>query len=339
MVQPTETIPLRPSDSLPAKDEVILTPEVLRAVDRAARRYGGRDREDLFQEAIVRILVLLHQQKYDPKRGSITSWAVGVTRFVAAERLRRRAAEIAVEDTDGLDPAAFSTGATSTAEERAAVKQVLLRVDHDRLQLLVRHYLEGLSDREIAEQSPRPISEAAIKRRRHRATASAKALLALLLFGGIAIAYAASRSFSARAPVVSAPQGPSIGLTAAPPLSFAPPLPSIATPLTSASTSASTSNAPPTLPPTTSSATPTTTASAPVAKRWLNAGWAGTREEASHLCSKHKARLPSERELLGAPLLGLEPSDNYVWVSDSEDGAVAIAGGSGGSGASVLCVR
>jgi RNA polymerase sigma-70 factor, ECF subfamily len=88
-------------------------------------------------------------RRFDPAKGSVAAWLLGIARHKVADHRRLRiAAELPNDAPDDRDPAAPAI----CAETRAAVTRVMLALEDEHRLVLEWKYLEGLSVRELAQR-------------------------------------------------------------------------------------------------------------------------------------------------------------------------------------------
>jgi RNA polymerase sigma-70 factor (ECF subfamily) len=98
---------------------------------------GASDARDAAQEALERIVVGIGQ--FDAARGPFKTWALGITRNVCRDRMRRRGLERATFEDDG-DPHTEAARSTAPDPERMA----LARADARQLALALETLPENL---------------------------------------------------------------------------------------------------------------------------------------------------------------------------------------------------
>ena len=117
--------------------------------------------EDVAQEAFVRIW--RHADAFDPRRGSVSTWALTITRNVAIDALRARRPVIAApEDLAGLpltserDPA----DVTVLHDDIGRLRGALARLPVEQRRAVVLAGVWGVTAREIAERDGVPLGTA-----------------------------------------------------------------------------------------------------------------------------------------------------------------------------------
>jgi RNA polymerase sigma factor (sigma-70 family) len=168
-----------------ASDEALLAGYATGDPDAAAvfvRRFQSRvvglallitrdlaDAEEVAQDAFVR--AWRYAASYDPRRGSVGGWLMGITRNVALDQVRvvdRRTLRIASEAgfdalIEAADPADAATDVGDVAgrhDELARVAASLRALPAEQRQALVSVTLLGLSAREYAEGADVPLGTA-----------------------------------------------------------------------------------------------------------------------------------------------------------------------------------
>lgn len=129
-----------------------------------SRRIAGRaDVEDLVSRTFTRMVEHLH--RFDPERGTVRAWSIGIARNIVIDHLRahrgRGADADAVERLAdaALDPAGVLLADEREAELRAALSECSPAVR----EMFSLRFGDGLRVREIAELLD--MSEAAVKQR------------------------------------------------------------------------------------------------------------------------------------------------------------------------------
>ncbi|KRB83098.1 RNA polymerase subunit sigma-24 [Sphingomonas sp. Root710] len=129
--------------------------------------------EDAMQDAYAKIW--RNAAGYDPRRGSPITWAATIARNVAID-LRRREHPGGRQRDDDFDFDAMSDPAAgASAEEMAALRACLDRLDPDQRALILAAYLNGESREELAERLGHPTGT--IKSWLHRGLARLKGCL------------------------------------------------------------------------------------------------------------------------------------------------------------------
>lgn len=128
--------------------------------------------EDITQD--VFLLLLTHPDRFDPSRGQLRSFLIGVARNLARKWLQRNGRW---NELDGEEPVAESAEMEKREMTEAVGKAVLNLRPLQREVLLLAHY-EGFSLEEIARTVGTEIG--AVKARLHRARQNLKRMLAPL---------------------------------------------------------------------------------------------------------------------------------------------------------------
>jgi len=129
------------------------------ALALAGRILGDRsEAEDVLQVVFTRVWT--DAGRYDPSKGSPTSWLLSWVRNGAIDRLRRREAlqRAALHSIDHA-PAGHddSHGHDATAEERERLKKAVASLPADQRQVIELAYFEGLSQTQIAQRLGEPL--------------------------------------------------------------------------------------------------------------------------------------------------------------------------------------
>lgn len=144
----------------------------------AVLRDDGRAAE-VTQDAFLR--AWRHAESFDPRRGSVTTWLLAITRNLAIDRRRMES----VRPADPVDPATFTKALSpSTPEDVAATRTetervvtVLSLLPEPQRRCVVLATIGGRSTREIAESEGIPIGTA--KTRLRNGLSRARTLLAM----------------------------------------------------------------------------------------------------------------------------------------------------------------
>jgi RNA polymerase sigma-70 factor (ECF subfamily) len=135
-----------------------------RRVFGLARTIVADDRaaEDVAQEAFVR--VWKHAASYDPRRGSVTTWLLTITRNLAIDSVRvRRPISIDPDALVGLDRASNDRGLQELAElgdDVARLRLALGRLPAEQRRAVVLAGLLGYTAREVGEIEHIPLGTA-----------------------------------------------------------------------------------------------------------------------------------------------------------------------------------
>jgi RNA polymerase sigma-70 factor (ECF subfamily) len=120
----------------------------------------GAMAEDIAEEALVR--AWRHAQVFDPRRGSVASWVLTITRNLAIDALRVRRA-VPVEPTELLlllGEDRRSEDAFATPGVNAVVRRALRTLAPEQQRALVLAALYGHTAQEVAEQEGIPLGTA-----------------------------------------------------------------------------------------------------------------------------------------------------------------------------------
>jgi len=127
-----------------------------------ARRILGTtaDAEEVLQEVFVH--VWNHAERYDPKRSSVSTWLVLLTRSRAIDRLRSRKVvdrthEAAHLESPPEDTSPTGPDAVLTEERRRRVKEELTKLPPEQRQVLEMAFYDGLTQTEIAAKADLPL--------------------------------------------------------------------------------------------------------------------------------------------------------------------------------------
>ena len=118
--------------------------------------------EEIVQE--VFLAVWRHPEGYEPDRGSVKSWLMGMVHHRAVDAVRReesqrrRAAGAVADAIDpGDDPGVTVVEELDLPEERSAVRSALAELPSEQRQVLELMYFSGLSQSQIAERLSVPL--------------------------------------------------------------------------------------------------------------------------------------------------------------------------------------
>jgi RNA polymerase sigma-70 factor (ECF subfamily) len=135
-----------------------------RRVYGLARSITGDDRiaEDVAQEAMVR--AWRHAAAYDPRRGSVVTWLLTITRNLAIDEIRVRR-PMAFDPEVLLASAAPSTDRTpedaaTVSEEIGRLRRALSTLPEEQRRAIVLAGVLGLSGREVSEHEGIPLGTA-----------------------------------------------------------------------------------------------------------------------------------------------------------------------------------
>lgn len=136
------------------------------------KRLVGDDAEDLAQQVFVAAWQGRH--RFDPERGSLSSWLAGITRFKAIDHLRAQGRRVVLVAEDHGAPAAVDAAVDDVAD-RLVVNLALAGLPTERRQVLEMAFYDDLSHRDIAERTGLPLGT--VKSHVRRGLASLKAVL------------------------------------------------------------------------------------------------------------------------------------------------------------------
>jgi RNA polymerase sigma factor (sigma-70 family) len=152
-----------------------------RAATAFVRRYQGHvyglarsivgnsaEAEDIAQEALIR--TRRHADSYDPRRGSVTTWVLTITRNLAVDTRRRtrtqpadpRAAIFLDQSTHGSMP----EDAATVTDETNRVRTALTRLPSEQRRALLLAAFYGYTAREISQSEAIPLGTAKARVRR-----------------------------------------------------------------------------------------------------------------------------------------------------------------------------
>ena len=118
--------------------------------------------EDVAQEAFVR--VWRHAEAFDPRRGSVVTWVLTITRNVAIDVLRgRRQEPVDPETLSGLQGALAEGGPEQRPveiDERERMSRALQELPNDQKRALLLAAFYGCSAREIGDMERIPLGTA-----------------------------------------------------------------------------------------------------------------------------------------------------------------------------------
>jgi RNA polymerase sigma-70 factor (ECF subfamily) len=126
----------------------------------------GSRAEEIAQEALSR--ACLHPNSYDPGRGSVLAWVLGMTRHLALETLRRHQARPvcpssvmrSVSFLDQLDAGVVPPEGVSVDEHTTAVRSALWQLPIEQRRALMLAALYGYTARQISEVEAVPLATA-----------------------------------------------------------------------------------------------------------------------------------------------------------------------------------
>lgn len=118
----------------------------------------------LAEEAVQEAFLALWRNAgaYDPRRGSVRSWVLGMVHnravdLVRREESQRRRAEAAATDEPVEDPAERVVRAVGSVEEGAMVREALMTLPDEQRRVIELMYFEGMSQSRIAERLSVPL--------------------------------------------------------------------------------------------------------------------------------------------------------------------------------------
>jgi RNA polymerase sigma-70 factor (ECF subfamily) len=151
-------------DSDSASDEALLLalPEQLEALDTLYEQYarqamglalrivGERETaEEVVQEAFLS--VWRNARRFEPGRGSVRTWLLGIVHHRAIDRLRGRPRTAPLPEELGPDPNAPDPWALAAQRlDRAAIRQALEQLPAEQRQAIELAYFTGLTQTQIA---------------------------------------------------------------------------------------------------------------------------------------------------------------------------------------------
>ncbi|MBC3763295.1 RNA polymerase sigma factor [Quadrisphaera oryzae] len=129
----------------------------------AVRAVGPVDADDVTQQ--VFISAWRDRDRYDPARGPLAGWLVGIARHRITDALRRRAAhrEQPWDPTDpgGAQPAALGPGAVVEGADRSVehvdVREEVEKLDQPQRRIVELAYWEDLTHAQISERTGLPL--------------------------------------------------------------------------------------------------------------------------------------------------------------------------------------
>jgi RNA polymerase sigma-70 factor, ECF subfamily len=127
------------------------------ALALAGRILGDRsEAEDVLQIVLTR--VWQEAGRYDPSKGSVTSWLLSWVRNGSIDRLRRRDAHrrAALHSVDQPHPEEPAP-APDASEDREKVARAVAELPPDQRQVIELAYFEGLSQTQIAQKLGEPL--------------------------------------------------------------------------------------------------------------------------------------------------------------------------------------
>jgi RNA polymerase sigma-70 factor (ECF subfamily) len=147
-----------------ATDEALLhaLPERIEALEVLYERYVRaamglavrmvRDHEtaeEVVQEAFLSLW--RHAERYEPARGSVRTWLLGIVHHRAIDRLRGRPPTAPLPDELGPDPSAPDVWALAAQQlDRAAIRAALVKLPAEQHEAIELAYFAGLTQTQIA---------------------------------------------------------------------------------------------------------------------------------------------------------------------------------------------
>jgi RNA polymerase sigma-70 factor, ECF subfamily len=126
----------------------------------AAQLGGAAEAEEVCQEAFLSLW--RHAARFDPRRGGVRGWLIGIARHGAIDRqraeARRARAETAAQAVAALEPPDDPVSRVGADRAEAArVRRVLAGLPADQREVLLLVHYGGLSQREIADVTGVPL--------------------------------------------------------------------------------------------------------------------------------------------------------------------------------------
>ena len=139
----------------------------------AARKLPREDAEDIVAQVFTRFLERM--DRYDPRRGGVRAWLLGIARHALIDHYRRRRPDTATSQNEPFeelarhagDPAPDPLDSLIEEEEARLTSGVLAGQPVETRELFALRYGQGLSHREIASLTG--LGEAAVRQRFSRA--------------------------------------------------------------------------------------------------------------------------------------------------------------------------
>ncbi len=127
------------------------------ALGLALRMLGDREAaEEVVQEAFVALWRGAHT--YEPARGSVRTWLLGIVHHRAIDRLRGRVSLAALPDDLGADPSAPDPWTLAAQRlDHAAVRQALDGLPPEQREAIELAYFTGLTQAQIAQMLRLPL--------------------------------------------------------------------------------------------------------------------------------------------------------------------------------------
>jgi RNA polymerase sigma-70 factor (ECF subfamily) len=120
----------------------------------------GSAAEECVQDTFMRVWQSTAQ--YDPARGTLVAWVVGIARNIAIDRLRQRGRQIVVEDRKALEDSEPMVGLRlpddwHDRDRLEALRLVMRSLPNEQYDVLHLSYYGGLSQSEIADHLGIPL--------------------------------------------------------------------------------------------------------------------------------------------------------------------------------------
>ena len=121
-----------------------------------ARKLVGAEAEDVAQQ--VFLSAWRSRERFDPAKGPLGAWLVGITRFKAIDHLRAQGRRISTVGDEYIEHAADPAPSEVTRlADRLAVSDALTRLPEDRRQIVTMAFFDGLTHQEIADKAGLPL--------------------------------------------------------------------------------------------------------------------------------------------------------------------------------------
>ena len=121
---------------------------------------NGSDAEDVLQEAFLQ--VWNQAGRYDPKRSSVSTWLVLITRSRSIDRLRsrqvqQRTATAALQEKSVVHTSPKGVGNVLLQERRQRLQQEMRNLPDEQRQVLEMAFFEGMTQSEISTRAGIPL--------------------------------------------------------------------------------------------------------------------------------------------------------------------------------------